>query len=279
METMQTEEVLDLLKQVAAQVITPRFRALTGAEIDQKSPGDYVTIADREAEQMITSALRSRHPGCLVVGEEAVFANPAILAGLADAEQAFTVDPVDGTGNFVRGSDKHAVMVAEIRSGQVTRSWIWQPQLQVAWVAERGAGVWRNGQPVRRGPARERPLGATSRHIWHGFDAGGRLAPVVDANFCAGIDYPMLLQGEVDYLTYLRPKPWDHFPGLLMVQEAGGATVDIGGRLYDAHTDPQTTIVAACSAQIARLVGSLWPADGAHASGADGGVTSPPARG
>ena len=46
---MTTEEILGLLQDVAARVITPRFRALASGEIDEKTPGDYVTIADREA--------------------------------------------------------------------------------------------------------------------------------------------------------------------------------------------------------------------------------------
>ena len=57
------------------------------------------------------------------------------------ADHAFTVDPVDGTKNFVNGSKDHAVMVAEVRGGEVVRGWIWQPQHETAYVAERGAGA------------------------------------------------------------------------------------------------------------------------------------------
>ncbi|GAA2182697.1 inositol monophosphatase family protein [Brooklawnia cerclae] len=255
---MQTDEVLELIQHVAAEVINPRFHALASGDIEQKSPGDFVTIADREAEQLLTAELRAREPGCLVVGEEATFANPDIPNGLADAEVAYTVDPVDGTGNFVHGSPKHAVMIAELRRGEVTRSWIWQPQLNNAWVAERGAGVTHNGELVTRGPINQRPLGATSRRGWHGYDAGGRLAPVTDASFCAGVDYPMLAMGEIDFLTYLRPKPWDHMPGYLIVTELGGTTLDVEGRPYGPDTPYQTTIVAAASPELAQKVADLW---------------------
>ena len=47
---MQTDEVLSLLKDVAEQVINPRFRALADGEIHEKRPGDLVNDADREAE-------------------------------------------------------------------------------------------------------------------------------------------------------------------------------------------------------------------------------------
>ena len=134
------DDILELMVEVADRVIRPRFRALSGNDIDEKSPRDYVTVADRESEKLLTAALLARNPGCLVVGEEASYADPSIREGLGVADLAYTVDPVDGTGNFVKGSPDYAVMIAEIRRSEVTRSWIWQPEAGRAYVAERGAG-------------------------------------------------------------------------------------------------------------------------------------------
>lgn len=257
---METFEVLDLIKDVAERVINPRFRVLTGDDIDQKSPGDYVTVADREAEDLISAELRARIPGVLVVGEEAAYADPGILAGLAGAEHAFTVDPVDGTGNFVKGSPRHAVMLSEVRSGEVTRAWIWQPQFERAYVAERGAGVQLLGDcsPLRFGPPNEPPVGATSRRAWQGFDADGLLAPLAQTNFCAGFDYPQLLHGGFDFLAYARAKPWDHLPGLLIVRELGGVIIDLGGLPYGPATTTDATIIAAITPELAELVVRVW---------------------
>ena len=66
----------------------------------EKRPGDLVTVADREAEVLITEALLADDPGVLIVGEEAASADPTLLDRLAVAEHAFTVDPVDGTKNL-----------------------------------------------------------------------------------------------------------------------------------------------------------------------------------
>ncbi|MEI2671823.1 MAG: hypothetical protein V9G13_12030 [Marmoricola sp.] len=57
---MQTDEILELLKRVAEEVITPRFRALSDSQIKEKRPGDLVTVADHEAEVLITRALCCR---------------------------------------------------------------------------------------------------------------------------------------------------------------------------------------------------------------------------
>lgn len=258
MQVMRTDEVLELMRQVAAEVITPRFKALGGDQVDQKSPGDYVTIADQEAEQLITAALHDRVPGCLVVGEEASFADPRVMTGLASAEIAYTVDPVDGTSNFVRGSTTYAVMIAEVRSGQVTRSWIYHPEFDRAYVAERGAGVELDGQPLTR-PQLNDPLrggGAKKSRAEFDFDPG--FAQMSDSNYCAGFDYPQLIAGQTDFFCYRRAKPWDHLPGLLMVTELGGTTLEVDRTPYGPATGPRSTIVTSLYPEIATQVTKAW---------------------
>lgn len=161
---MDTDEVLELLKRVAAEVITPRFRALMDTQIKEKRPGDLVTVADHEAEELITQALLQAYPDAVVLGEEAHSADPSMMGRFRYADHAFTVDPVDGTKNFVNGSPDHAVMVSEVRMGTTQRAWIWQPEHQTSWTAELGAGVRRNGVLVNRPATAEPPVGATS--IW-----------------------------------------------------------------------------------------------------------------
>lgn len=235
---MDTDAVLELIQETAAAVINPRFRSLEAGEIQEKQPGDPVTIADRESEALITQALLRDDPTALVVGEEAVDGDPTLLRRLTGAEHAWTVDPVDGTKNFVAGSPDHAVMVAELRGGATVRAWIWQPQHHHAYVAERGAGAYADGVRIERpAPAGEpgQLRGATSyRRLW-GSDIGA-LAPFEPTHMCCGIDYPRLALGRVDYLVYRRVMPWDHAPGTLIVAEAGGASGRADGSAYDPRT-------------------------------------------
>src|SRR5689334_2140392 len=125
---------------VAEQVINPRFRALADGEVHEKNPGDLVTDADREAEVLINAALHAAYPDATILGEETYAGDPDLLHRYAAADHAFTVDPVDGTKNFVHGSKDHAVMVSETVRGEAVRAWIWQPQHEAAFVAERGSG-------------------------------------------------------------------------------------------------------------------------------------------
>ena len=223
--------MLTLLQEVAEEVINPRFRTLESDQIAEKNPGDLVTVADREAETLITAALRAAYPDALVLGEEAHAADASLMDRFLAADHAFTVDPVDGTKNFVKGSKDHAVMASEVRDGEVVRGWIWQPQHQTAYVAERGAGAWRDGVRLTRPPVGEDLRGVTSRRRWIGRALGALRA--LDLTWvCCGIDYPKIVEGEADYALYGGTKPWDHAPGSLLLREAGGYVGTFDGQEY-----------------------------------------------
>lgn len=243
---MRTDAISELLEQVAKRLILPRFRSLTRDQIHEKAPGDLVTIADQEAEVAIREVLSAAYPAAVVIGEEGVSRDPSELALLAGAEHAWLIDPVDGTRNFTRGSPDFAVMVAEVREAKTVRAWIWQPIHQLLYVAERGAGVSRNGRamPARR-PATRPPTGAT-----YARERGeSRTVRVVRPAGACGIDYPRLVEGERDFLHFRALHPWDHLPGALMVAEMGGRVATSAGSDYAPGTTG-TSLVAACDPEV-----------------------------
>ncbi len=250
---MQTDAVADLIRGVCERVILPRHRALERHEVMQKRPGDVVTIADREAEAALTAAFGAATPGALVVGEEASFADPRSLAALPGAEHAWVIDPVDGTRNFASGSVDFGVMVAEVRRGETTRGWIWQPLHDTFYVAERGAGATRNGTPLARLEPHPAPWEVA---VWPRASresvADLRLRPTRGA--CA-IDYPALARGELDGLAYRSIHPWDHLAGCLLVAELGGAA-SVDGRAYRPGVTGRMLAVGA-SADVVGAVGRL----------------------
>jgi fructose-1,6-bisphosphatase/inositol monophosphatase family enzyme len=253
---VETDEVLTLLKDVAEEVINPRFRTLVAEQISEKNPGDLVTVADREAEVRITDVLRGAYPDALILGEEATASDPALLDRFRDADHAFTVDPVDGTKNFVHGKADHAVMVAELRHREVVRSWIWQPQHERGYVAERGAGAWRDGRRLVRPPVGDELRGVTSRRGWIG-RALGTLRTLELTWVCCGVDYPKLVEGAADYALYLKAKPWDHAPGSLLVSEAGGHVGTFGGAPYEPQGPPPKGLVTAADRETYDVVQGL----------------------
>ena len=243
---MHTDEVSDLLADVANRLILPRFGALGSGDIEEKRPGDVVTVADRDAEVELAQVLRRHEPGVLVVGEEGVFTDPSSLDALPSAEHAWVIDPIDGTRNFARGRADFAVMLAEVRRGVTVRGWIWQPVHERLYVAERGAGVRCNGEVLQppAGGSRAVPLGASYLPV-----PGEERADVelIRSWGSCGIDYPKLITGEVDFLCYRSMFPWDHLPGGLMVAELGGRMAT------DAGVDYQSGVIGR------RLVSAITP--------------------
>lgn len=250
--------MLALIQHVAEEVVVPRFRALDSDDVSEKGPGDLVTVADHEAEELLIGALSAAYPSAVMLGEEATARDPALLDRFRAADHAFTIDPVDGTRNFVHGSPDHAVMVAEIRSGETVRSWIWQPQHRVAYVAEQGSGAWRDGERLTRPPVGERLRGVTSRRSWIG-RALGTLGALELTWVCCGIDYPKLVEGDADYAVYRRGKPWDHAPGSLLLREAGGHVGGFDGADYAPQDDEPAGLVAAVDQATYDLVHGLLP--------------------
>ncbi|MFJ2775876.1 MULTISPECIES: inositol monophosphatase family protein [unclassified Kitasatospora] len=235
------DKVAEILAEASAEVVEPRFRALAAGEVMEKAPGDLVTIADREAEVIIERRLRELLP-VPVVGEEAVAADPALAQALHSEPAVWLVDPVDGTSNFIAGRPDYAVMASLVRAGQTVAAWIWQPVTATCYSAELGAGAWRNGHRLTRTPAPAVPAkwrgSVKSRYLdpashrrlqTSAAAAFGELTPGRNA---AGIEYPDLVEGALDFILYWRTLPWDHAPGSLLVTESGGVSARLDGSPY-----------------------------------------------
>lgn len=259
---MRTEDVAAAIREVADAVIVPRWRALGEGEVIEKTPGDIVTVADREAEVALTGILLDSYPQALIIGEEATFADPRALTGLPGAAHAFVVDPVDGTKNFAAGSSDFGVMVAETRHGVTTRAWIWQPIHERLYAAERGAGVRLNGEALGPIPDADVAAFAAPRSLRHTVVPGVTVVPT--RRSCA-IDYPLLLEGTLQALGYRSLNPWDHLPGVLMVDELGGRCAALNGEPFAAGVTSPMLVCARDAALWQRLVTEVvtpeWRAD------------------
>lgn len=229
------DTVTDRVREIATVEVLHRFRSLADGDIDEKSPGDLVTVADRECERVLGAALREIRDAP-VVGEEAAATHPDLVAAINASPAVWIVDPVDGTKNFVEGSEDFAVMVAFAEAGVTTTAWIWIPTTDRMVVASRGAGAWSDGAPIVR------PAATTSGGILKSKympepqktatnAIGARLARANDRG-CAGVEYLAMVDGQIGFLAYWRTKPWDHAPGSLIAQEVGLRSGRFDGEPY-----------------------------------------------
>lgn len=236
------DEVPALLREAAARCIAPRFRRLQQHDVQEKSPGELVTTVDREVEASLTPALRQLLPGSRVVGEEACAEQPHMLQQLGDGD-VWLVDPLDGTANFVAGDPRISMLVTWLRGGEAVAAWMLDPLSGRLHSAELGGGAWIDGQRVHSdsSPAAADTLCGVVKTRYLPPDVKPRVEARVatlhrtlsGAN-CAGNDYPDIVAGRCDFVMYWRTLPWDHAPGVLFLQEAGGHAAHLDARPYRA---------------------------------------------
>jgi len=249
--SVDIDAVSTAVREVEQAEISPRFRALAAEDVIEKSPGEIVTAADRACEAVLGRRLQAILD-IPVVGEESVADDPALLGLVADRDLVWVVDPLDGTSNFAAGSTDHAVMVALVESGDAVASWMWHPASRTMAVAERGSGSFLNDQRVTMKPVADvsRAVGVVKDRFLPDDVAATVLAN--EARFgrydagrgCAGVEYPALVADDVAFLLYWRTLPWDHAPGVLFAEEAGGVAVRPDGRRYRCGEDGLGLVVA-----------------------------------
>ena len=234
-----------LLRDAARTEIMPRFRNLAAGDVRAKTgPLDLVTEADEAAERAITAGLQRRFPGCVVVGEEATSADPALLRALEGAALAFVVDPVDGTANFASGLPLFGCMAAAIVHGEIVGAAILDPVGGDTAFALRGEGAWMQTAGGARQDLRVAAPAPTAEMTGC---VGWRYLPpdlraVVCGNLprlaaswdfrCAAHQYRLMAAGHCHYMLFNRMMPWDHAPGWLLHQEAGGFSARFDGVPY-----------------------------------------------
>lgn len=248
---MHMQAVADLLREVADFSIMPRFQRLKEGEVRNKAPGEEVTIADEEAEHILTSRLRDLLPGSIVIGEEAVARAPDLLLEIGQ-ETVWLVDPLDGTANYVAGSPCFSTMVCLLHRGEAVGAWMLSPVSGTLHVAEKGGGAWIDGEHVRtvlapewpgvRGAILTRFLPDDLRARLERTSQG--LRSVLPGMRCAGEEYPAIVRGAQHFALFARALPWDHAPGALFLTEAGGRVARFDGQPYR-PTEPGFGLLAA----------------------------------
>jgi fructose-1,6-bisphosphatase/inositol monophosphatase family enzyme len=232
--SVDQDKISEIIREVAADKIVPRFRALGEGDVRSKAtPTDLVTIADEEAEIELTRILKDILPGSQVVGEEAVSSGTVLRDVLKDdSGSVWVVDPVDGTGNFARGDEVFGTMVALVQNGERVMSWIYQVPRDRMITGEKGAGASIEGVAVGNVP---RAAGNADFSTMKGFlsrkfipddmrpfvDERARLLADVSTHMCCAWEYVEVLEGISAFSLYRRIEPWDHLAGVLLLEEAG----------------------------------------------------------
>lgn len=214
------------------------------AAFDTKSADiDLVTEVDRACEAAIRRVLERRTPDVAIVGEE---------GGGAFADEAWVVDPIDGTTNFVHGFPFFAVSIGLVRGGQPVAGVVFDVVRERRYEAALGQGAFRVGRdgvahPLRvsAAPTLGASLFATGfaydrkqnaafylKHVKRALETGHGIRRCG----AASLDLALVAEGATDAYWEFNLAPWDVAAGAILVAEAGGRVTAIdGGPLDIAH--------------------------------------------
>src|ERR1700758_2159460 len=203
-------------------------------QVSLKGPANFVTMADRRAEEMLLTDLAKARPGYGFIGEEG-----GTREG-ADKTHTWIVDPLDGTTNFLHGIPQFAISIGLKREDTVIAGVIYNPANEELYIAERGKGAFLNDQRIRvagRRKLNECVIAGGLPHIGRGDHEQSRREMAELQNKVAGLrrfgaaslDMAFIAAGRLDGYWERNLSPWDIAAGQIMVREAGGTVSGIEG--------------------------------------------------
>lgn len=256
-----------ILREVSEEIVLPHYQNLRASDIEEKSPGDLVTIADKRSEEMLSERLSELLPDAAIIGEEAAAADQTVLSRLSD-QQAWIIDPIDGTGNFAAGQPPFGIIIALSEANKTVAGWLYDPLTDRVCFAAKGWGAHINGEKLNSSDdPDDKPVAALAtsfmtekqRNALH--DRAEAHYQIVDIPRCAAEQYPRLALGTNHVSIFERSLPWDHAAGILFLNEAGGKVARWDGSPYR-PADQKTGLLGASSPKLwdeaAELLGDIF---------------------
>jgi myo-inositol-1(or 4)-monophosphatase len=200
---------------------------------ERKGHGDYVTMVDRDTEQIIADSLLASTPDGSILGEE-------LTPGAASDGLVWVVDPLDGTANFLHGYPAYAVSIAAAVDGDVVAGVVLDVNRGHLYHAVQGGGAWCDDQRL----SVSRTTTPIDALIGTGFPFKAQhLLPAYLRQFAfmlshtagirragaASLDFADVARGRFDGFWELHLAPWDIAAGALLIREAGGRVTDLDG--------------------------------------------------
>ncbi len=228
--------------------------------VETKGRNDYVSEADRAAEQEVIETVHKHYPDHAILAEES--------GASGNSDTIWIIDPLDGTTNFLHGFPVFAVSIGVQVHGRMEHAVVYDPMRQELFTASRGAGAQLDGRRIRVSGQKnlERAL------IGTGFpfrQADHEMAPYlamlgkiirntsgVRRPGAAALDLCYVAAGRLDAFWEAGLSAWDLAAGGLIIREAGGIISGLDGSENYLETGHVLAGTPKIYAGLAKLCGS-----------------------
>lgn len=241
------EKVITVVKEVAQQVIMPRY-----LQVDRqlKSDGSFFTEADVAAQNALLHALQKIYPAA-AMGEE-MSKEEQEEQWIKGQTGLWSIDPIDGTSNFLNGLPYFAISVALMEQGRSVLGVIYNPVADEMFYATKGGGAFLNGiaLPIKRyvptlsSAMANVDLKRLDRKFAARVAAYPPFASQRNYGACA-LEWCYTAAGYFDLYLHGGQKPWDYAAGSLILEEAGGKMCGFDQDDYWAGSPWQRSVIAA----------------------------------
>ncbi|WP_424951833.1 3'(2'),5'-bisphosphate nucleotidase CysQ [Deinococcus sp.] len=215
----QERAVAETLARQAAELLLHHRR--TGFQTEHKtSADDPVTVADREASELIVAGLRAAFPGDGILSEELLD-----TAERLSHERVWIIDPIDGTSEYVKGSPDYCVSIGLSVNGEALLGVVLAPEGDELFSGVVGEGVWKNG--VRAGfsnrPAPYSVIAVSDTE--HARELNRYPLPSMVPSGSIALKMARIAAGEADATFTMSPRSeWDIAAGMALIAAAGGVS-------------------------------------------------------
>jgi myo-inositol-1(or 4)-monophosphatase len=232
------EAIVEAIAREAGGLALGHFQSLGHLPVEVKGHLDLVTEADRQVETFLIEKLRQAFPNDGVFGEEG-----GEIPGTSG--RIWVIDPIDGTFNFVRGSQNWAVSIGLYENRRPSFGVIHAPVRDITITGGTTVPARLNGKPIKPLPALDMSRASTGFSFHPTVSTADRLEAVRFISDELGISFRLcgaatislieVMLGETDGYLSIGDSTWDVMAALPILAGLGVASTIDWDRTELAH--------------------------------------------
>lgn len=234
--------IMQVAAEKAARSLLRDFNEVENLQVSVKGPHNFVSAADKRAEEIIFKELQKARPTYGFLMEES-----GSVPG-EDQEHIFCVDPLDGTSNFLHGIPHWCISIGLVKNGEPVAGVVYDPVRDEMFSAEKGGGAFIRKRRLRVSGRRELAMARVGTELptasSKSYKDDAKILARLQENavdMCgmraSALDLAYVAAGRLDACLHMRYKPWDYAAGICLVKEAGGFVHSFNNK----NADPLTS--------------------------------------